>query len=79
MTEELSAYGYKIAIQDWSTVDSIVKVLNFQYSGKSGVLGKIRIKLEVNINPPDGSEYKIKYLDFPFVSSVCPCTQTEIP
>lgn len=81
MTEELSAYGYRIDIQDRSAVDSAVKmacikddaigkVLNFQYAGKSGVLGRIRIKLEVDINPPDGSEYEIKYLDFPFVSSV---------
>lgn len=81
MTEELSAYGYKIEIQDRSMADSAVKkafikddaigkVLNFQYAGKSGVLGKIRIKLEVDINPPAGSEYEIKYLDFPFVSSV---------
>ena len=81
MTEELSAYGYKIEIQDRSTADSAVKkafinddaigkILNFQFAGKSGVLGKIRIKLEVDINPPSGSEYEIKYLDFPFVSSV---------
>ncbi len=81
LTEELSAYGYQIEIQDRSAVDSAVKkafikddaigkVLNLQYAGKSGVLGKIRIKLEVDINPPDGSEYEIKYLDFPFVSSV---------
>ncbi len=81
LTEELSAYGYRIEIQDRSAVDSAVKkafikddaigkVLNLQYAGKSGVLGKIRIKLEVDINPPDGSEYEIKYLDFPFVSSV---------
>ncbi len=81
MTDELSAYGYKIEIQDRSKADSAVKkafikddaigkVLNFQFAGKSGVVGKIRIKLEVDINPPDGSEYEIKYLDFPFVSSV---------
>jgi predicted nucleotidyltransferase component of viral defense system len=81
MTEELSAYGYRIDIQDRSAVDSAVKkafikddaigkTINFQYAGKSGVLGKIMIKLEVDINPPDGSEYEIKYLDFPFVSSV---------
>lgn len=81
MTEELSAYGYKIEVQDRSTTDSAVKkvfikddaigkVLNFQFAGKSGVLGQIRIKLEVDINPPEGSDYEIKYLDFPFVSSV---------
>lgn len=81
MTDELSAYGYQIEIQDRSAADSAVKkafikddaigkILNFRYAGKSGVLSKIRIKLEVDINPPEGSEYELKYLDFPFVSSV---------
>jgi predicted nucleotidyltransferase component of viral defense system len=81
ITEELSAYGYKVETQDRSisetTVkkafvkdDAIGKVLNFKYAGKAGVLGKIRIKLEADINPPEGGEYEIKYLDFPFVSSV---------
>ncbi len=31
---------------------------------------KIRIKLEIDTNPPAGSNYETKYLDFPFVSSV---------
>lgn len=81
VTDELAAYGYRIEIQDRSVRDAMVKkafikddaigkVLNFQYAGKTGVLGKIRIKLEVDINPPSGSEYEIRYLDFPFVSYV---------
>ncbi len=84
VTEELAAYGYRIEIQDRSARDTrdtmikkalikddtIGKVLNFHYAGKAGVLSKIRIRLEVDSNPPSGSEYEIRYLDFPFVSSV---------
>ncbi|SLM18691.1 conserved hypothetical protein [uncultured spirochete] len=81
VTEELAAYGYRIEIQDRSVRDAMVKkafikddaigkVLNFQYAGKTGVLGKIRIRLEVDSNPPAGSRYEIRYLDFPFISSV---------
>jgi predicted nucleotidyltransferase component of viral defense system len=84
VTEELAAYGYRIEIQDRSARDTrdtmikkalikddtIGKVLNFHYAGKAGVLSKIRIRLEVDSNPPSGSEYDIRYLDFPFVSSV---------
>ena len=84
VTEELAAYGYRIEIQDRSERDTrdamvkkalikddaIGKLVNFHYAGKAGVLSKIRIRLEVDINPPSGSEYEIRYLDFPFVSSV---------
>jgi hypothetical protein len=33
-------------------------------------MAKIRIKLEVDTNPPQGSGYELKFLDFPFVSAV---------
>ena len=79
--EELTAYGYHIEIQDRSTHDTMVrkvlikdttieKLLHFQYAGTTGVMRAIRIRLEVDINPPMGSEYELRYLDFPFVSSV---------
>jgi len=81
VTEELAAYGYRIEIQDRSERDTMVrkvlikdttieKSINFRYAGKTGVMRAIRIRLEVDINPPSGSEYEIRYLDFPFVSSV---------
>lgn len=81
LTDELAAYGYNIEIVDRSKIDvsvqkafikddSIGKVLQFNHSGQSGPLRKIRIKLEVDTNPPSGSNYEIKFLDFPFVSSV---------
>jgi predicted nucleotidyltransferase component of viral defense system len=81
LSEELQAYGYKVDITDRSKTDiavrkafikddSIGKVLQLNHAGKKGLFRKIRIKLEVDTNPPSGSETEIKYLDFPFVSSV---------
>jgi len=79
--DELKAYGYDIEIVDRSKVDATVKkaflkddslgrVLQLQYAGRTEPLRKIRIKFEVDTNPPSGSGMEIKYVDFPFVSSV---------
>jgi hypothetical protein len=79
--DELHAYGFNIEVVDRSrsdiTVrkaflkdDSIGKVLRFNYAGQTGPLRKIRIKLEVDTNPPSGSGFEVKYLDFPFVCSI---------
>lgn len=81
VSNELKAYGYDIEILDRSRMDlavkkaflkddSLGKVLQFQYTGKTGSHRKIRIKLEVDANPPSGSGMEIKYVDFPFISSV---------
>jgi len=81
LSEELGAYGYNVDITDRSKTDitvkkafikddSIGKVLQLNHAGKKGQFRKIRIKLEIDTNPPVGSETEIKYLDFPFVSSV---------
>ncbi len=80
IVEELSAYGYQIEFTertDTSAVrkafikdDTIGKILNLHFAGKSSLMRKIRINLEIDCNPPSGSEYEIRYLDFPFVSSV---------
>jgi len=81
LSEELRAYGYNVDITDRSKTDitvkkafikddSIGKVLHLNHAGKNGPFRKIRIKLEIDTNPPVGSETEIKYLDFPFVSSV---------
>lgn len=81
VSDELRAYGYDIEIVDRSKAgvvvrkaflkdDSLGKVLQLQYVGKSGPARKIRVKLEVDTNPPSGGGMEIKYVDFPFVSSV---------
>jgi predicted nucleotidyltransferase component of viral defense system len=81
LSDEFLAYGYNIEIVDRSNADIIVKkafikdnsigkVLRLNHAGKTGPLRKIRIKFEVDTNPPLGSNSEIKYVDFPFVSSV---------
>lgn len=81
LTDELTAYGYNLEISDRdkakATVqkaflkdDSLGKVIVLRHANRSGVMAKIRIKLEVDTNPPAGSGHELKYLDFPFVSTV---------
>ena len=81
VSDELKAYGYDMEIADRSKVDTTVrkaflkddslgKVLLLRYADASGPLKKIRIKFEVDTNPPLGSGMEIKYVDFPFISSV---------
>lgn len=81
LTDELAAYGYNIEITDRDKADvtvkkvflkddSLGKVIDLRHSNQAGPMAKIRIKLEVDTNPPAGSGHELKYLDFPFVSSV---------
>lgn len=81
LKNELSAYGYDADITDRSTAGaavkkaflkdaSIGKVIEFKYPSQTGPMSKIRIKLEVDTSPPAGSGREMKYVDFPFVSSV---------
>jgi predicted nucleotidyltransferase component of viral defense system len=81
LADELSAYGYNIEITDRDKADAVVKkaflkddslgkVIELRHSQQTGPIAKIRIKLEVDTNPPTGSGHELKYLDFPFVSSV---------
>ncbi|HNW59017.1 MAG TPA: nucleotidyl transferase AbiEii/AbiGii toxin family protein [bacterium] len=81
LTDELAAYGYNIEITDRDRVgatvkkaflkdDSLGKVIALRHANQTNPSKKIRIKLEVDTNPPSGSGHELKYLDFPFVSSV---------
>jgi predicted nucleotidyltransferase component of viral defense system len=81
VSEELKAYGYDVEIADRSQAgvavrkaflkdDSLGKILLLKYADRSGPARKIRVKLEVDTNPPAGGGAEIKYVDFPFVSSV---------
>ncbi|MBN1763797.1 MAG: nucleotidyl transferase AbiEii/AbiGii toxin family protein [Sedimentisphaerales bacterium] len=87
LSEELKAYGYNIEITDRSRAetnvrkafikdDSVGKVLQVKHMGKTIPFRKIRIKFEVDTNPPSGSGRQVNYLDFPFVSSV---TTQDLP
>lgn len=81
LARELLAYGYEIEIDDRSAVghavqmafvkdDSLGKLLRLQYKPANGPLRKLRVKLEVDTNPPAGAILQIKYLDFPFPSAI---------
>ena len=81
LTDELAAYGYNIEITDRNKADTTVKkaflkddslgkVIDLRHANQTGPMAKIRIKFEVDTNPPSGSGHELKYIDFPFVSSV---------
>ncbi len=81
ISDELSAYGYNIEIGERSdkerTVkkaflkdDSLIKILQLNHRTGNGRVKKIKIKLEIDTNPPAEGGTEIKYIDFPFTSSV---------
>ncbi len=80
--KELLAYGYGLEMEDRSKVDQAVRLafvkddslgnlLRLNYKPASGPLRKLRIKLEVDTNPPGGATFETKYMDFPFPSAAC--------
>lgn len=79
--DELGAYGYQIEIIDRSRAgaairkaflkdNSLGKLIELRYANQAEPHAKIRIKLEIDTNPPTGSNAELLYLDFPFVSAV---------
>jgi len=82
LAKELTAYGYGLEIDDRSRADqavrmafvkddSVGKLLDLAYRPATGPARKLRIKLEVDANPPSGATFETKYLDFPFPSALC--------
>ena len=82
LAKEVHAYGYDLELDDRSAVDravrvaflkddSLGKLLRLNYRLASGPSRKLRIKLEVDTNPPQGAAFETKYLDFPFPSAAC--------
>ena len=80
--KELEAYGYGLEMDDRSKVDQAIRMafvkddslgnlLRLNYKPATGSPRKLRIKLEVDTNPPAGAKFETKYLDFPFPSAVC--------
>ena len=51
--------------------DSLGNLIQLNYKPASGPFRKLRIKLEVDANPPAGATFETKFLDFPFPSAVC--------
>jgi predicted nucleotidyltransferase component of viral defense system len=81
ISNELAAYGYNIEISKRSdedkTVkkaflkdDSLIRILHLNHLTVKGRIKKIKIKLEIDTNPPSEGGSEMKYIDFPIVSSV---------
>lgn len=82
LKEELKIYGLDGELQDRSQAEDAIKkafikddswgkVLQFKYVKSRGATPKkIKIKLEVDTNPPAGSALEEKILDFPFPFTV---------
>jgi len=78
---ELNAYGYEPTFKDRSTIDasvkkgfikdtSIGKLLELHYVQTNSRPKAIRIKIEVDTNPPAGSHYETRRLDWPLAFAV---------
>ena len=87
MAMEFQSYGYHLEVIDRSKAEDIVKkcflkddslgkVLNVTHLKGVTNTRKIKLKLEVDTNPPDGSNFENKFLDFPFPFSV---TMQDMP
>jgi len=80
MSDEFEAFGYKIQISDRSEVkktvqkqfikvDSLGKLFNLQFPLNKADR-QIRIKFEIDTNPPKGATTEIKFLTFPLPFSI---------
>lgn len=80
--KEVTAYGFELQIDDRSKVgqtarkafvkdDSLGKLLQLSFRPISGPMRKMRIKVEVDTNPPEGATFETRHMDFPFLSAVC--------
>ena len=78
---EFQAFGLSLETQDRSKANENVKkaflketsfgtILNLQYPRTKSDLQKIRIKLEIDTNPPAGSTSETHYLDYPHPFSI---------
>jgi predicted nucleotidyltransferase component of viral defense system len=79
--EELAVYGYELEVDDRSKAgatvqqafvkdDSVGKLLRLDYRPRAGPAAKLRIRLEVDTNPPLGASYDMPVLDYPFPAAV---------
>lgn len=84
---ELNAYGYQLEIVDRSKAgqavkkcflkdDSLGKLLFLHHAKGAAGLSKIKIKFEIDANPPAGSDFENKFLDYPFAFAV---TAQDLP
>lgn len=85
MVLEFAAYGIQVTVQDRHQKEVVQKAFLKEQSlgkilvleeGRTGPRKKIRIKLEIDTNPPLGSHFENRYLTFPFAFSV---TTQDLP
>ncbi len=80
MVDDFLAYGYEVEISDrtevqktiqkqFLKVDSIGKLIHLQYP-LNKAHRKIKVKFEIDTNPPQGANTEIKYLTFPLAFSI---------
>jgi len=80
MNAELKAFGYDVKVEGRSSAnavqntflkdDSLVRLLKVQYPKSDGPKRALKIKLEVDTNPPAGAKTEAKFLNFPINFSV---------
>src|SRR4029078_991840 len=77
MQDEFSDYGYSLEVNNKTKLDKAVRTAFLKADSTGGILvikdsskRKLQIKLEIDTSPPAGSEYELKYLDFPLAFSV---------
>lgn len=79
MRDEFNAYGYSLEVINKKRLEKSIKTAFLKTDSKGGFLvlkdtrsnkPKIQIKLEIDTNPPEGSTFELKYLDFPLAFAV---------
>jgi predicted nucleotidyltransferase component of viral defense system len=79
MQKEFTAYGYTLEVISKAQLHKTIRTAFLKANSEGALLvikdirtnrPKLQIKLEIDTNPPDGSEYELKYLDFPLPFSV---------
>jgi hypothetical protein len=69
VAEDRSKAGQSVR-QAFLKDDSIGKLLQLRYRSRTGPMRRLRVKLEVDTNPPAGASYEMSVLDYPFPSAV---------
>jgi predicted nucleotidyltransferase component of viral defense system len=79
MGEEFKAYGYTLEVKNRKKSEKAMQITFFKATSEGGILvlkdersnkPKLNIKLEIDTNPPEGSKYELRYLDFPLPYTV---------
>lgn len=81
LTEELKAYGFQFEIAGREDVesavhkqflkdDSLVRLVTFKYFKPGKDARSVRIKIEIDTNPPGQGSFETKYHDYPFAYDV---------